>query len=530
VSSIYSFFAGSHSAATALIVDGKIHTIIEEERLTRLKSGEITRTYPDLSSQKIQELSGIGIKESDYRLVVAPSVDAYFRKLINTNYEKISHHDSHNYGCYFTSGFQEKTISISYDGGGELCVIKVFLCEQGKMTEVLRGELNDYASLAHLWGFSVAYMMKNERGENMWKLCKDEGKIVGMAPNGKYDGEIYRILESIISYENLRFKGGVNSWKTRYVINRMWELGYFSDQEKREIFSYNLQLFTETLFIKFLQDLHKLYPEYRKLALSGGLFANVKLNQKINELDWVDEIFVHPAMGDEGVPLGAAIKKAYSLGEIEVPFRLDNVYFGIQYSNDEIFQISLSYEVEREPYSVENISNKLNEGQIIGWFNGRFEYGPRALGNRSILVRATEYETHSELNKRLGRNEIMPFAPSVLKEYFKEVFYPEKSLYSAEFMTLCYSTKNEWVDKIPSVLQKTDKTARPHVVTRESNKKYYDLIESYYKISGIPLILNTSFNKHNEPIIDNPKQAFDCLQNGIIDELVIEDYVYRIKK
>lgn len=530
MSSIYSFFAGSHSAASALIVDGKIHTIIEEERLTRLKSGEIARTYPDLSSQVIQGLSGIPIKDSDHRLVVAPSVDAYYRKLINTSYEKVSHHDSHNYGCYFTSGFKEKTMSISYDGGGESHVIKVFLCENGNMIEVFRGELNDYASLAHLWGFSVAYMMKDKFGNNMWKLCKDEGKIVGMAPNGKYDEEIYKTLESIITYENLRFKGGVNSWKTRYVINRMWELGYFSDQEKREIFSFNLQLFTEILFIKFLQDLHGLYPEYRKLALSGGLFANVKLNQKINELDWVDEIFVHPAMGDEGLPLGAAIKKAHSLGEIDLPFKLNNVYFGLKYSNEEIFQTSLTYNVESEIYSVEDISNKLHEGKIIGWFNGRFEYGPRALGNRSILVRATDPNTHSELNKRLGRNEIMPFAPSILKENFKDVFYPEKSLYSAEFMTLCYSTKNDWIDKIPSVLQKTDKTARPHVVTKESNKKYYELIKSYHNISGIPLILNTSFNKHNEPIIDNPKQAFDCLQDGIIDELVIEDYVYRIKK
>jgi carbamoyltransferase len=513
-----------------LLVDGKIHSIIEEERLTRLKSGEINRTYPNFASQKIQEISGIDIKDSDHRLVVAPSPDAYYRKLINTDYEKVGHHDSHNYGCYFTSGFKEKTLSISYDGGGELHVIKVFLCEQGNMVEVFRGELNNYASLAHLWGFSVANMMKDKYGNNMWKLCKDEGKIVGMAPEGRYDEKIFQTLQSIISYENLVFKSGPTSWKTRYTINRMWELGYFSSQEKREIFSYNLQLFTETTFIHFLQDLHKLYPEYRKLTLSGGLFANVKLNQKINELDWVDEIFVHPAMGDEGLPLGAAIMKANKLGEINSPFKLNNVYFGLEYSNEEIFQISLDYNFDREYYSVQDISNKINEGKIIGWFKGRFEYGPRALGNRSIVVRPTDYNTHSELNKRLGRNDIMPFAPSILKENFSDVFYPEKSLYSAEFMTLCYSTKNEWINKIPSVLQKTDKTARPHVVTKESNKKYYELIEHYRNISGIPLVLNTSFNKHNEPIIDNPKQAFDCLQNGIIDELVMEDYVYRVKK
>lgn len=529
MSSIYSFFGGSHSATSALMVDGKIHSIIEEERMTRIKAGDRHISYPNLSSRKIESISNLKISDSDYRMVVAPTPDLYYRNLLRKQYEKCGHHDAHNYSSYFTSGFEGKTISISYDGGGETSVLKVFLCEDGKMYQVLQGGLHSYASLPHLWGFSVANMMRDESGRPLWGLCKDEGKLVGMAPEGKFDENIFNIFKSIISYDNLIFRGGPTQWKTRFVINQMQKLGYFSTQEKREIFSFNLQKFTEELFLNFLDDLHRLYPDYTKLCFSGGLFANVKLNQKINELPWVEEIFVHPAMGDEGLALGACLIKAVELGEISNPFKLDHVFFGLEYRDDEIELISKNYSLEREPYNVEDIAKKIHDGKILGWFQGKFEYGPRALGHRSILVRATDRNTHSELNKRLGRYEIMPFAPSILKENFGDVFYPSKSLYSAEFMTLCYSTKNEWVDKIPSVLQKTDKSARPQVVNKNANSKYHELISRYYELSGIPLILNTSFNKHNEPIIDNPNQAFECLINGIIDELVIENYVYRVK-
>lgn len=113
-----------------------------------------------------------------------------------------------------------------------------------------------------------------------------------------------------------------------------------------------------------------------------------------------------------------------------------------------------------------------------------------------------------------------------MEEHFDNVFLCSKSKYSSEFMTLCYSTKEEWIDKIPAVIQKSDKTARPQTVRKENLPKFWEILNEYYKLSGIPVLLNTSFNVHNEPIIDNPKQAFDCLEKGIIDKLVIEDYVF----
>jgi carbamoyltransferase len=120
----------------------------------------------------------------------------------------------------------------------------------------------------------------------------------------------------------------------------------------------------------------------------------------------------------------------------------------------------------------------------------------------------------------------MPFAPIVMSEHFDEIFTCSKSKYTAQFMTMCYSTKEEWIDKIPAVIQKSDKTARPQVVVKESNPKFWEILNEYYLITGIPVLLNTSFNSHNEPIIEHPRQAFETLYKKIIDELILEDYVY----
>jgi carbamoyltransferase len=302
--------------------------------------------------------------------------------------------------------------------------------------------------------------------------------------------------------------------------------GLLDTQKQKEVFSFNLQKLTEDLFLNFLDDVHKLYPEYKKLCFAGGLFANVKMNQKINQLDWVDEIYIFPAMGDEGLSLGACIYKSVELGELTKPFKLNDVHFGISYSNDEILKISENYEFKRQEYNVKEIAKEINDGAIIGWFQGGSEFGPRALGARSILVRPTEISTHKILNERLKRYDTMPFAPIVMEEHFEEIFTTSKSKYSSEFMTLCYDTKDEWIDKIPAVIQKSDKTARPQVVVKSKVPKFWEMLNEYYQLSGIPVLLNTSFNPHNTPIIENPEQAFNMLENKIIDKLIIENYVF----
>ena len=527
MSTIYGFFGGSHSPATSLIKDGEIICCIEEERLSRKKAGDNFDVVAELSSKEVEAYTGIKIKEADYRVFVEPVTDNFANRLTNFNYDRVSHHDSHCYGAYFTSGMEGKVLSISYDGGGDKSVMKIYLCDNGKMTLASSYDMASTGSLPHLWAFSVSTIKGyDENGESVWKMCKDEGKLMGMAPDGEYNQKFYRILNSLIDYKDLRFFPNDTGNKTRFTVETMFRLGWFKNQKNIEDFSYNLQKLTEDLFLNFLNDLHFKFPEYKKICLSGGLFANVKLNQKINQLDWVEEIFVYPAMGDEGLSLGACIIKAHQLGEIKKPFKLKNVFFGKKYSDKQILQISKNYDFHHVTYNSSEIAKNLSDGEIIGWFQHGFEYGPRALGARSILVRPTDYGTHSELNRRLKRHDSMPFAPIVMEEYFEDIFVENKSKYTAEFMTLCFQTKDEWIDKIPAVIQKSDKTARPQLVRQENNPMFWEILSEFKKITNIPVLLNTSFNTHNEPIIDNPEQAFPKLADGTLDKLVIGSYVF----
>jgi carbamoyltransferase len=530
MSSIYGFFGGSHSPSTSLIVDGEIVCCVEEERITRIKAGDNFDAVATLSSKAVEEFTSLKILDADHRVFVEPVTDRFANQITNYNYDRVSHHDAHCYGSYFTSGMEGKVLSISYDGGGDKSVMKVYMCEDGEMSLLYNYDMSDTGSLSHLWGFSTNGIMGYDQYfQGIWRICKDEGKLMGMAPNGHYDEKIYKILNSCIDYKNLKFFPSNTQGKTQLVIDSMYQKGYFNTRTKREIFSYNLQKLTEDLFISFLNDLHERLPQYKKLCFSGGLFANVKLNQKINELDWVDEMYVFPAMGDEGLSLGACIYKSVQLGEWTKPKKLKNLYFGLKYSDDEVLSISKKFNFNVTEYVPGVIANDLNQGKIIGWFQDGFEYGPRALGARSILVRPTDIGTHEILNSRLKRYELMPFAPIVMEEFFDEIFIGNKSKYSAEFMTICYSTKEQWIEKIPAVIQKSDKTARPQLVKKDNSPKFWEILNEYNKLSNIPVLLNTSFNSHNQPIIDNPEDAFYSLESNIIDKLVIGNYVYTNK-
>lgn len=530
MSSIYGIFSGSHGHSCAFVKDGQIVSVIEEERLTRIKAGDYFDKHADLSIKKIQEITGVPLLKADHRVFVEPCPKLWATEHTKGLYETMSHHDAHCYGAYFTSGMSGKVMTISYDGGGESSMLKVFLCENNKMQLVLRGPFSTYGSLSHVWGFSTSSMKYyDDFGNGIWRMCKDEGKLMGMAPDGKYNQEIYNMISSCLNYKDLRFFPSGTASKTQFVADYLYKLGYFESLEGMQTYCYNLQKFTEDIFLKFIEDLHKLYPEYNQICFAGGLFANVKLNQKINELPWVKEIYIMPSMGDEGLALGACIKKAVELGEWKETKQFTNVYFGPKYSDEEIFEISKQYKLERNIYRPDEMAKEINEGAILGWFQDGSEHGPRALGARSILVRPTDIGTHKVLNSRLKRYETMPFAPIVMEEYFDEIFDCGKSKYAAEFMTICYNTNEDWIEKIPAVIQKSDKTARPQVVKKNKLPKFWEILNEYYKLSNIPVLLNTSFNSHNEPIIENPHQAFKSLKKNIIDKLIIGNYVYSNK-
>ena len=267
----------------------------------------------------------------------------------------------------------------------------------------------------------------------------------------------------------------------------------------------------------------------RSIALNGGVVANVKLNQRIAMLPEVDRVFVFPAMSDTGNPVGAVLlDQLQHAGTACRGEALRDVYWGPQYSDEEISEALAKAGVQAERLNEASLigraASSIHAGRIVGWFQGRMEFGPRALGNRSMLARPTEGKINDWLNQRLDRSEFMPFAPSVLAEHADEVFIGvEKARHTAEFMTITFDVRPEWRERIPAVVH-VDGTARPQLVRAETNSRYHQLISAYYRISGIPLVLNTSFNVHEEPIVCKPEEAIRAFVDRRVDCLGVGNF------
>lgn len=269
----------------------------------------------------------------------------------------------------------------------------------------------------------------------------------------------------------------------------------------------------------------------RRVALNGGVAANVKLNQRIAALPEVDSLFVFPGMSDTGNAVGAALLAIEAgrpglLGTQQ--HALADVYLGPEYSDGEIEQVlrtqQLHYRKLDRDALVEQAAQALHEGLVLGWFQGRMEFGPRALGNRSLVARPTDAGINKSLNDRLERTEFMPFAPSVLAERADELFIGVgKAAHAAEFMTVTFDVRKEWKSRIPAVVH-VDGTARPQLVRADRNPLYHALIRRYDELSGIPLVLNTSFNVHEEPIVCTPAEGIRALRENRIDALAIGSF------
>jgi len=207
-----------------------------------------------------------------------------------------------------------------------------------------------------------------------------------------------------------------------------------------------------------------------------------------------------------------------------IPYRLENAFLGNEYTKDEFLKAADGF--SHEELDLDKVTSLILDKKIIGLYQGRSEHGPRALGNRSIICDPTHPDTYDILNGKLERNDYMPFAPAVLDEDADRLFHLHKSKYTAEFMTLLVDTKDEWKDKIPTVVHPKDKTARIQIVTANSNPLFYQILKRYKEATGAGILVNTSFNVHNEPIVETPENAFRHLKNGIVDYLVSPFGIY----
>jgi carbamoyltransferase len=263
----------------------------------------------------------------------------------------------------------------------------------------------------------------------------------------------------------------------------------------------------------------------KNLVLSGGVVANVKLNQRLREIPGIEGIFVHPNMGDGGCGTGAAL--AEFAGSQPTRERINDVYLGPEYTAEEISEALRRAQLPFTEYKpVEpKIAMLLAAGKVVARFDGRMEYGPRALGHRSILYHAKEPAVNQWLNQRLGRTEFMPFAPATLYEYRHENYkLIDGADYAAQFMTITFDCTPSMLRDCPAAVH-VDGTARPQLVSEKGSPSFYRILTEYNKLTGIPTLINTSFNMHEEPIVCTPDDAIRAFLQGNLDYLAIGNFV-----
>ena len=441
------------------------------------------------------------------------------------------HHECHAASSAYQ--FQsDEALFITLDGEGDWISGSVSNLENGKLQRLME------VPKSHSIGYVYSWVTK----QLGYKISRHEGKLTGLAAYGSSEEGLKRLRKFFgVNQGKFEYKRGplhvlLLSLFTKLGPKKKWlmrnhtrHLAQLLSDLSPEDQAASVQDFLEETVLDFISYWMQSSGK-SDLCLAGGVFANVKLNQRLANLDSVKSIHIFPNMGDGGIALGAAIlAEADKTGKLALASEFNNVYWGPSFTDKEI-----KLELERhgdqlnvsKPKNISSLVAKhINNGLVIGWFQGGMEYGPRALGNRSIVAEPKKRELNDELNRRLSRTEFMPFAPSALHEKTEQVFIlPDcKTKNTAQFMTITYDVVEDWSDKIGAVVH-VDNTARPQLVTKSANPKYHRLIEEYEKLSGIPLVVNTSFNVHEEPIVCHPSEAIKALRSGVIDGLALGNF------
>lgn len=460
--------------------------------------------------------------------------------------ERVEHHIAHAYSPIGVYGFKEGSkIIITSDGFGDGISARMMLLD--KLGEHPISEVPLRGSMALLYQFVT--------GALGYKMHQHEGKLTGLAAYGSpiyiedfenlfnkvdtgngYEVDPYGIeltAEDEIAIENSAIEDFEGFLKYKYSVFRMIEFLKTNGAEDKDIAA-SLQEFVERVTCDWILNSLKEYNLYNKAdkkicMLSGGLFANVKLNQKIKDMCLFKEILVSPCMGDEGNAIGSAVKvlmrdrNGYKVEE-------SNVYYGtdihrelsgiVEYLNKNGFKDKFALNCSKREL-IEEIAYNLSKKKIVCLCRGRMEFGPRALCHRSILYDCTDVTTNDWLNKKLGRTEFMPFAPVLRKENAEDLFYNYKRAdKTCEFMTMTLSCKEEFREKYPAACH-VDMTARPQFVTKSSDNFMYEVLNEYERISNKKVLINTSFNLHNYPIIEDPIVAIKSWIKSETDVLVI---------
>ena len=396
-------------------------------------------------------------------------------------YYYIDHHQSHAAYAFLNSGYKESDI-LAIDGRGWQfnCI---FVDKNGNITD-----LSDKVSIGGLW---------NRVSQDLGFKYLGAGKTMGLSGYGKYSPEIHSMIDQYLLNPNHKLPVGSSA---------------LFDRIPKEDIAYTLQYAT----IEIIREI--IYPlkTSDNICVAGGVSYNGYMNEELTK-HWKN-VHVPPAAGDEGQALGCYMHYKYvKENEVHVP----NLYSGVDVEEPsvELFD-GLHYEKKDIKEIQKEVAEAISNGAIVGWFQGRSESGNRALGNRSILADPRNPNIKDIINHKIKKREdFRPFAPSVLIEHYKDYFDTSQP---SPYMSRIVPVKS---GKIPGVTH-VDMTARIQTVEREFNERYYDLIDEFYKITGIPMLLNTSFNCQ-EPIVETPADAVDTFKKCGLDILVINDYIIR---
>jgi len=559
-------------ASAAIILDGEVKFAIAEERLNRHKH---FGGFPALAVKACLDAVGARISDVEH-VAVGQDSDANLRKKVQyalANPAKIlnfirlrqrkeamrdvrsllskaldvdatqlrfqehhlEHHIAHIASAYYCSPW-EKAAGFSYDGSGDFVSTMTARCE-GNDIEIL-----DRVFLPHSLG-SVYTMICEFIGYSQYG---DEGKVMGLAPYGKdtYRDEINKIVrpknggfhldldyfKPLGSNQGMQVLPDGTVKLARHFSARMEKLFGEPRRPHTEIaqrdmdLAFALQQRFEEIFFHLLNRLHERVP-LENLAMAGGCALNSVANGKLFDHTPFRRTYIQPAAGDEGLAIGAALHTYHSVLQQPRRHELKHSYLGPEFSESRI-QSALQNaglqcrKMERGAL-LQETAEQIASGNVIGWFQGRMEWGPRALGNRSIVAHPGLPNMKDVLNARIKHREwFRPFAPSIMADHQHEYFEHD---HPSPFMLHVYKIRPEKRKELCAV-NHVDDTGRLQSVTREENSMYYDLISAFHRRTGIPVILNTSFNE-NEPIVCTPEEAIDCFQRTRMDVLAIGPFL-----
>ena len=556
-----------HDCSAAITVNGKLISCCEQERHDYIKH---SRNFPTQAINECLKIANLKIDDIDIislgflpKLIIKeryiglakkyPSRKKFLKLDINRinelkNLEKIirintnfsgkiefnNHHLCHLFSAYFPSGFADSIVA-SYDGMGEIDTAQ-FAIVKNKKFKLIRSNNKFPNSLGLIYSAITDYLG--------WKHHCDEGIIMGLAsfgdPNKKVSSKINKSYLSIfrdiikISQKNpldiiinpiwIDYQNNYNTWVSKRFIKTFGKKRIYKNKltKSHKNLAAALQKRLEEVVIYQLKYLKKKF-KINKLCIAGGVGLNCSLNGKIVESKIFDEIFVQPASGDSGISYGSCLVSTLKRKSVKILKNL-NFNLGHKENTNEIIKNLKKSKLRFKKYKniYKKVSDLIYDGKIIGWFQDGSEFGPRALGNRSILCKPYPSKMRDYINKKVKfREEFRPFAPAVLKEHQSSYFDLNQD---SHHMLIACKAKHKKKKEIGATVH-VDNTCRVQTVDKKVNIKFWKLINEFYKKTNTPVLLNTSFNIKGLPIVNNSLDAINCFKKYKIDFLVLHNFL-----